>query len=274
LFRSNCNGKNSSGCSPSRKRKCCGIPDHLPRLPIYRDRLSYNRPVAPEAPLPIAVSQHHRFRRVRRHIGTVEPPSQHRRHTQYRQHPIRHIQCLHLLGTALLRHRDRIAFIDPNVLEHAILLAINKVIRRRHIHFVQVQSRCRMPHSHQCLRMWIRQRLQQHPFHYAEHRNVRAHPRGQRDQRDNGEQRRTPKPAQNLFQLARHGIHFGRLPVCFPGWDKRLPQGARQDPMHHDRKPRAACDRATRPRKQKFRRAFLDQQNCDQKNPAPLYLYR
>jgi hypothetical protein len=40
-------------------------------------------------------------------------------------------------------------------------------------------------------------------------------------------------------------------------------KGSRQDPKHHRGKPRAACDRATLSRKQKFRRAFLAEQKCD-----------
>src|ERR1700728_136876 len=49
--------------------------------------------------------------------------------------------------------------------------------------------------------MRVRQRLQQHSLEHAEYHRVRADTHAERDQSNNGEQRRAPQASQNLSQL-------------------------------------------------------------------------
>src|SRR6185437_12073554 len=135
-------------------------------------------------------------------ICAIERAPQRRRNTEDRKNAIRDVQSRHLFRIPLPGYTDRISLVNPDVLKDAVLLAIDEVVGRRHIYLIDVQSRRRVPDSHQRLRVRIRQRLKQDAFDNAEDRDIRTDTGGKGNHRDGGENGRTPKPPYNLPDLA------------------------------------------------------------------------
>jgi hypothetical protein len=105
-------------------------------------------------------------------------------------------------------HIQLIAAVDADILKGGVLLAIDKVNRRRHIQVLDADSGRRMPHADQLLRMVVRQRLQENAFNHAENDRVRAHSDSKRDQGDRGEKARPGEPARNLPELIVEDCHL------------------------------------------------------------------
>ena len=111
------------------------------------------------------------------------------------------------LRLAGARDAERISIICADILESGALFAIDKINRRRHVQVFDVDARRGMPHTDQPVGLGVWQRLQQHAFQDAEDHNVRANPRGERNQRDGGKHRRAAEPAQNLPKLIGERSH-------------------------------------------------------------------
>src|SRR5271170_1534433 len=187
--------------------------NNFPRLSVHRNGFPDHRRCPAKFLPPVSVRKQHRIRRPRRIIFAREQSSQRWPHSQHRQSPIRHVEASHLLRFSRARHTQRVAVIRPDVLERGVLLAINKIIRRRHIQVRNPYGRRRVPHSNQLLRMRIRQRFQQHSLQHAEYHRVRPHAHRQCDQRDNRKQRRPPQSSQHLPQLIAEHSHLENLPT-------------------------------------------------------------
>src|SRR5271170_6050483 len=187
--------------------------NNLARLSIHRDRTPNHRTSSAKFLPPVSVRKQHRIRRARRIIFPREQSPQRRPHSQHRQSSVRHVEPPHLLRLSRPRHAQRISVIRANILKSSALLAINKIIARRHIQIHDPHSRRRVPHSNQFLRMRIRQRFQQHSLQHAEYHGVRPHAHPQRNQRNNRKQRRAPQPSQYLPQLIAKRSHVRNLPI-------------------------------------------------------------
>ena len=112
--------------------------------------------------------------------------------------------ALHLLGIALAGDAHRIALVNADVFEDSILLAIDEVIGRRHVDFVDVDPRRSVPHADQPFGMRVGKRLEQHAFDHAEDCDRGAYSRSQRNEGDDGEAGRPAKPSHNLDEPSGH----------------------------------------------------------------------
>ena len=128
--------------------------DDLPRLSINRNRSSQDRRGAAKPRLPVFIGKHHGRRRAGRIILAREEASDHWSNAQGRQRAIGYIQPAHMFRFARAGYAKRIAVIGTDVLHRGVLLAIDKVNRRRHVQFLDADSWRGVPHADQCCSGW------------------------------------------------------------------------------------------------------------------------
>src|SRR5262249_2143227 len=152
----------------------------LPRLAIGNERLADDVWIAAELVLPISITDDRGISGARRVFLVSEPAPKHRCHGEQRQNRFCHIQRSHLLGFAGSLDAQRGALINANILKTILaLLAINEVVRGRHVEVLDAYARRGMPHSHQLVRTLVGQGLEQNAFEYAEYNGIAADSGGQ-----------------------------------------------------------------------------------------------
>ena len=88
------------------------------------------------------------------------------------QHAVRDDERVDPLRLGLARHADGIVAIEADVLKRSALFPEHEVVRGRQLEILDVDPRRRQPDRRESLRMWVRKRLQQDAFEYAEHCRV------------------------------------------------------------------------------------------------------
>src|ERR1700690_670705 len=77
--------------------------------------------------------------------------------------------------------------VETHILKSAVLIPIGEVIRWSLVQLGDVYTRSRVPHAHQFIRLWIRQRLQQNAVDHAKNRGVCTNPKCNCQHPDGGE---------------------------------------------------------------------------------------
>ena len=101
--------------------------DDLARLAVDHQRFADDGVVGSELRSPVGRGQHDRFGSRRRVVGLREQPPEHRLHAENRQHSVGHEQGRHFLRLGAAGDADGAGTPEPDVLEHAPLLAIGEV---------------------------------------------------------------------------------------------------------------------------------------------------
>ncbi len=174
--------------------------DDPPADTVDPDRAPDGRGLAAEPSLPIGVADHRRGGTGRDVVGARELTPRRRRDAENRQHAVGDRDRGHVLGLAGSRDADVLRSIQADVLEASALLAIDEVVRRRHVHPVEVHARRDVPEADELFRIWIGERLQEDAIEHAEDGGVRAHRHDQGQQRHEREPRRACQPPRRLGQ--------------------------------------------------------------------------
>ena len=191
--------------------------DNLPGLRIYLDAAANHAAVTAEAPLPVAVAQHHRLGSMRILISVRKPAAHGRRNVESLQHTVTDQSRVNLLRPRKACHVRSAASPYAQRLKRPVLLCKREIHRRRKAETTgEICKSCGPrsvdPHGHKLIGIRIGKRLQQHTVDHAEDRRVCADSYRQRQKHSHGKSRRAFQPAEGELDVGQNRFDHGPLP--------------------------------------------------------------
>ena len=174
---------------------------------IGDDGAAHNGAVAAEFAHPVPIAEHRGFRRGGLHVFDREKTASYRSDAEKRKQSVGDFKPVDLFGLIDTGDAVRVTLIHRDVLEGVALLAIDEIVRRRHVEVFDLNAGSGVPDADEAVGIGVGKRLEQDAFHNAENKSIGADAGGERDQRDGGEEGRKAQAAQDLFELLQQGLH-------------------------------------------------------------------
>ena len=122
--------------------------NNLAALAIHDDVAADHGGVAAKLATPITVSKHDGFGSARRIILFAEAATEQRRNAEERESAVRDAQGGDLLGFGNTGHTHRVALIQANILQGAVLFAVDEVVGGGQFGVLELDAGCGKPHTY------------------------------------------------------------------------------------------------------------------------------
>ena len=156
---------------------------------------------------PVAVADHDDLGRFGLGIFGGEQAASGGGNAEKRKQRVGDVEPLYLFGLVDAGDAVGVALVHGDVLEALALLAIDEIVRGRHVEVFDLDAGGGVPDADEAVGLGIGKRLEEDAFDDAENEGVGADAGGEGDEGDGGEERGEAETAEDLFELLQEGLH-------------------------------------------------------------------